>query len=260
MLHVARFERSSRRERLAPMDSALGNATLQAVFGSSNNVVKSLRAALPEHSCIETFRNGVVTQWKNDAPPIRSGAVPTILWMGRLVADKDPGALISAAACPSHERLRLSCHYCWGLPSTFKNWYKAELSHLIQKYGLEDYIQLVGWIQNLAPLLESACIGVQTSHTEGLSLALLEQMSYGLAVVATDVGDSHDAIDHQKTGILIPPKDEKKLVQSLSFLLGSPSDIARIGAAAHRCINESFRIDVISNKAISVYSRILSCN
>jgi glycosyltransferase involved in cell wall biosynthesis len=227
----------------------------RALFGSSSKVTAALRAALPRHLLVETFRNGIVLPDDHFSPPSRQSAVPTILWMGRLVPDKDPLALLEAAAALRKSGLKFRVVIAGDCPPHL-SWYKQQILDLIEKNDLTETVHLAGWIDDPSNLLEEASIGVQTSHTEGLSLALLEQMTYGLAVVATDVGDTRDPVIDGETGILIQPKDTPALVRALASLLEDPSKLQRIGAAAHRRILDLFSMDVVSRNAINTYSRL----
>jgi glycosyltransferase involved in cell wall biosynthesis len=227
-----------------------------ALFGSSNAITHALRKALPRHPCIETFRNGVVLPHPDLTPSSLPQETPTILWMGRLVPDKDPLALIAAATALRDTELRFRIVIAGDAPPHLA-WYKQKLLDLIREKDLGSIVHLAGWIKDPSDLLARASIGVQTSHTEGLSLALLEQMTYGLPVVATDVGDSSDAVLEGTTGFLIPPRDHEKLVHALRHLICNPAARTTMGAASYRRIKERFDIRVISRDAWEKYGRII---
>jgi len=54
---------------------------------------------------------------------------------------------------------------------------------------------------------------------EGIPRCLLEAMSMGVPVIATKVGGVPELIHHEKTGILVPPRDPKKLAEAIIRLL-----------------------------------------
>ena len=78
-------------------------------------------------------------------------------------------------------------------------------------------------------ILSQSAIGVLSSKSEGLPLALLE---YGLAelpVIATNVGDCNKVVSNKDEGILVEPKNEKVLAEALLIFINDP-DLKRIVA------------------------------
>lgn len=57
---------------------------------------------------------------------------------------------------------------------------------------------------------------------EGLPRSIVEAMSMGLPVVATDIRGCREAVVHQKTGLIVPPQDSEKLAEALEILLSNP--------------------------------------
>lgn len=67
---------------------------------------------------------------------------------------------------------------------------QAHLARLAEDSGLSSRIHLVGHQANVQPWLASMDIYLNSSRSEGMSQSIVEAMSAGLPVVATDVGDS----------------------------------------------------------------------
>lgn len=235
----------SRRRRML-MRTAM--AACDRVFGSSRAVVAKLQSALPGHGRIEVFTNGVPV---GDSTRGHDAEVPTIVWTGRLVPPKDPGILVRVVAALKDEGLRFKVVIAGSSPRQLR-WFEEDLRRAASESGLADVISFPGWVADPSRVLLDASIAVQTSHTEGLSMALLEQMMAGLAVVATDVGDTGLAVSGGDAGILIPPKDEAALLEALRGLIGSPSLRRRMGAAAREVARERFSTD-------AVVDRVLEC-
>src|SRR5690606_41683324 len=64
-------------------------------------------------------------------------------------------------------------------------------------------------------ILSQCEIGVLSSKSEGLPLALLEYGLANLAVVATKVGECENVISHDENGFLVPPNNSKELANAL---------------------------------------------
>ncbi|MFZ1989504.1 MAG: glycosyltransferase family 4 protein [Alphaproteobacteria bacterium] len=113
---------------------------------------------------------------------------------------------------------------------------------LAQELGVAERVKLLGWIdaETRAQVLSEAHIFALPSYVEGLPMALLEAMSYGLPVISTPVGGIPTLIKHGVNGILIEPGDVISLQQALRHLMTNPNEAVRLGAAARRTIEERY--------------------
>lgn len=85
--------------------------------------------------------------------------------------------------------------------------------------------------------LMAACdLFVLNSTYEGLPHVVLEAMSLGLPVVATAVGGTPEVIENEENGRLVPPSDDRALVEGLSGLLFAPSERERLAEGARRTV------------------------
>jgi glycosyltransferase involved in cell wall biosynthesis len=76
-------------------------------------------------------------------------------------------------------------------------------------------------------------------------MTLLEAMSVGRPVVATDVGGVSEAVIHEKTGLLVPAGDVGAFASALLRLASDPSLAARMGEAGltrHRALFSTSRM------------------
>lgn len=80
-------------------------------------------------------------------------------------------------------------------------------------------------------LLAASDIGVLSSHEEGFSNILLENMAAGLPVLATSVGGTTEVVEDGKTGFLVPPENPAALTESLIRLAGDEGMRRDMGAA-----------------------------
>lgn len=226
-----------------------------SVSGSSQKVADALtaRGALEN---VGIFHGGVpVTPIVAD----RSTQIPTILWLGRMVPTKDPQSLVRAIATLRAEGLRFRVRLV-GAAMASSEWYFQQTRGLVEALGLSDVISMPGFVPDdeMASVYAQSDIGVQTSHTEGLSLALMEQMMAGLAIVATDVGDTSVPIVDGRTGILVPVRDDVALVAALRRLLTSAEFRVRLGRAARERAERDFSVSAMTARAMRTYERVSS--
>ena len=76
-------------------------------------------------------------------------------------------------------------------------------------------------------------------------------------IVATAVGGTPEAIRHEQTGLLIPPKDENALAQSLIRLLRHPDMASQLGRNARQYAGEHFSMDRMIHELESLYQTLL---
>lgn len=226
---------------------ALGRC--EALSGSSADVARRLRENLGGGRTVEVWRNAV------PAPPLpdrRDREKPRILWIGRFGPVKDPVLLVRAATELRDRGLPFQVEIL-GDATEKMAWYREDLRRRIDEAGLTDHVALAGWVEDPGAHLARADIAVQSSRSEGLSLALLEQMMAGLAIVATDVGDTRDALADGACGILVPPGDAKALAEALRRLITDPLHRARLGAAARARAIDRYGLGQAADTALDRY-------
>ena len=101
----------------------------------------------------------------------------------------------------------------------------------------------------------SSCdLYVTTSSKEGLPLAPLEAMASERAVIATKVPGNEDVVDHETTGLLVPPDGgAPALARAITALLDDPERRARMGQAGRARVLREFTIKSMVDKTAEVY-------
>jgi glycosyltransferase involved in cell wall biosynthesis len=93
------------------------------------------------------------------------------------------------------------------------------------------------------------------SYAEGMPMALLEAMSWGLPVVATPVGGVPQVIEHGVNGLLVAPGDIDGLAAALARLFDEPALRDSLGAAARRTIAARFSVETALARLGELYRR-----
>ncbi len=89
---------------------------------------------------------------------------------------------------------------------------------------------------------------------EGIPVALLEAMAYGLPVVSTCTGGIPELMEGG-AGMLVPPGDAEALAQALGCLQANPVMRKNLGEAGRRRIEERFDVACIANELITQFQR-----
>ena len=133
---------------------------------------------------------------------------------------------------------------------------REELERLHAALGLGDRFVLRGSVADVAGFLRTVDVAVLPSHSEGMSNALLEYMSAGRAVVATDVGANATLVQHRASGLIVPSNDPAALVEAIGQYLSNPLRAASYGAAARRRVEAEYSRDAMTRR-FEVYYREL---
>lgn len=105
--------------------------------------------------------------------------------------------------------------------------------------------------ESLPAVLGEADVFVLPSLIEGHSKAALEAMSCGLPCVALDVPGTRDAIQHEVTGLLVPPTAEG-LAAGLTRLLDNPEMAKRLGQAGRQWIEQHYSAEQVMQREIEL--------
>ena len=173
----------------------------------------------------------------------------TVLNIGRIGQQKNQKLLLQAAAQISREFLLI-------IVGT------GALKNALQQYAkqlkIEHKVSFVENTQDIEPWFRQANIFVLSSNYEGLPLTVLEAMSMGLPVVATDVGGVSEAITHNKNGFLITRGDSKDLANKITQLIDSAELRKQFGLEGRKKYVKCFKLDQMCEDTYSIYERILS--
>lgn len=90
------------------------------------------------------------------------------------------------------------------------------------------------------PWYQAADLFVLASRWEGLSNALLEAMACELPVIATQIGGNIEAIEHDRSGLLVPPDDAGALFDAMTSLLADPIKSSAMGRTARVRVEECY--------------------
>jgi len=98
---------------------------------------------------------------------------------------------------------------------------RRKLELLSRHLELSDRVFFTGWISDPLRIfdhLKQATVFVLPSLSEGSPRVLIEAMSCGLPVVATDVGGVPEVVVDGVNGLLVSPRDEKALAEAIEYV------------------------------------------
>lgn len=112
----------------------------------------------------------------------------------------------------------------------------------VKSLNIEKYFEFKGWVklQEKEELLKKSQIFVLPSYNEGLPVAILEAMNYGLSIISTKVGSIEDAVKDNYNGFLINPGDVNQLSRSIEKLIIDSSLREEFSKNSKKVINDSY--------------------
>lgn len=173
-----------------------------------------------------------------------------VLFASRLVQEKGAHYLISA-----FRALQTDLKLVVAGDANGADDYKASLHALAAG---DERIIFPGMVEGrkLAELFSHATVYVQPSEIEGLSIALLEAMSYGRCCLTSDIPENKEAIGD--TGYTFKSGDAASLKAELALLLARPDIREDAGTRARLRVQENFSWDCITSQFEQLYRDTVS--
>jgi len=188
------------------------------------------------------------------AAPAHPPPAFTVLFVGRLVARKGIPTLIEAARrlaaiLPIRVRLIGDGPERAALEAQVV---RAGLTRVVEFCGRVSSEELVRAYQQAGALVLPAVVDAR-GDTEGLGVVLLEAMSYGIPVVASDIGGITDIVTHERTGLLVPPGDGAALAGAIERLARDAALRRRLADAGRRRFLDDFSWPALVQRWESLY-------
>ena len=136
--------------------------------------------------------------------------------------------------------------------------YSDALRKSIRHHGMDDRVHILGSRSDSADLLAASTIGVLSSRSEGLPVALLEYGLAGLPVVCTDVGQCAKVLGEGEYGLIVPPGDPSALAEALGSLMEAPQRRRKLGDAFRRQVEERYSEKAVVKRLLELYREVLT--
>ena len=133
---------------------------------------------------------------------------------------------------------------------------KTNLQLLAKKLQISDRVIFTGYYHNIYCFLKFCDVFVLPSIRESLPLVLLEAMSFGIPVVATDVGGVSELINNKSVGFLIKPGSSKQLGEAILQILSNSEAAERIGEKGRQRVTQQFNARRMIQKLSVIYQNL----
>jgi glycosyltransferase involved in cell wall biosynthesis len=179
---------------------------------------------------------------------------PLVLCVARLVAVKNPALLLDACALLKDRGVPFRGVLVGDGPL------RPEVEERRRSLGLEELVELAGALdqERVRELWRLASVGVLSSESEGMPVALMEAAACGVPVVSTRVGGVPELVEEGVTGLLVPRGDAAALADALACLLLDPARAAAMGEAARRRAVERFSVTRHVDRLLEIWEGVLA--
>jgi glycosyltransferase involved in cell wall biosynthesis len=170
--------------------------------------------------------------------------------VARLAPAKDHATMLRAFAglVPRFPRLRLAL--VGDGPE------RQSLEGLADELGIRSAVTFAGTRAHRPNLHHLFDVSALSSVSEGFPNSVVEAMAAARPIVATAVGGTPDAIEHERSGLLVPPGDPAALARGIARMLEQPDDAARMGAAAQARARVVYARESVMGQLMSLYGQL----
>ena len=232
---------------------ALGHPNSRVIFqnAADRDVLRGLNAVRAEQ--VVMIRGaGVDLDLFQDVP--EPAAPPVVVTMAaRLLRDKGVCEMVQAARILKEQGLAVRVQLA-GAPDEGN---PASVRHAdVQAWQQEGTVTCLGERKDIARLYADSHIVALPSYREGLPKALLEAAAAGRAVITTDVPGCRDAIDPDRTGLLVPVRDAQALADAIARLAQDEALRRQMGRAGRVLAQDAFDVRDVQRTHVAIYDAL----
>lgn len=205
-----------------------------------------LSKGVPENKVV-TVHNGIkdIPSFATSLVRMDHGLV-NIITASRIDKVKGLSYMMEAVALLKQRRLRFHYYMIGEGPEL------DDMKRICKGYGLEDVVSFEGFQSNVPEWLASADVFALPSLYEYHSIAILEAMRAGRAIVATTVGGNGESVKDKEHGLLVPPHDAEALADSLERLISDKSLREFLASSARKRFETEFTEEAMKRNLIKV--------
>jgi phosphatidyl-myo-inositol dimannoside synthase len=210
-------------------------------------------------ACLEYLPPGVDADRFRPNPAARAelrdryglGERPTVVCLSRLVPRKGQDVLIKALPSIRRRVAGAALVIVGGGP------YLDALRKLAQERGVADHVTFTGGVpapelpahHALADVFAMPCRTRGAGmDVEGLGIVFLEASASGVAVIAGESGGAPEAVQHNKTGLVVDGRSVDKVADAIAELLADRDRAAAMGAAGREWVRSQWRWDTLATR------------
>jgi 1,2-diacylglycerol 3-alpha-glucosyltransferase len=178
-----------------------------------------------------------------------------VLFFGRLVPYKGAQYIIRAA--PLIVEKVPDCHFIVAGASRHD---RLNIDRILSVSKIRERFTFTGYVPDEeVPKLYASCdVFTFPSLWEGFGLPLAEAQAVGKPVVAFNTCAMPEVVENGRSGILVSPKDYRKLAEAIVYLLKNPDVAHEMGENGYERVKRMFTWDLVASKVEEAYKKAIS--
>lgn len=234
----------ARLRRVVLVSEAMKRQVPEKIARSSKTVV------IPNGMSIGSIRESASSEPAEAVFGFLSRFDSIVLGVGRLSAEKGFVRLLDAFAVlrQSHELL--------GLIIIGEGKQRAALERQVSDLGLEDFVQLPGYVDEVPAVMKRSDVLCMPSLTEGLPITLLEAMAVGIPIVACDVGEIDKVLGHGAGGRIVRYEGASQLAGELAAVLDHKDSVDEQVEWARNRVETDYSANAMMESYLAVYRQV----
>ena len=175
------------------------------------------------------------------------------IYVGRLVFYKNVEVLIKAIKIVKKQEKKIKLIIVGGGPLLEK------IQEMIENLGLKDNIIIKGYVdsEEKIKLISESNAMVFPSECEGFGLVILEAFSQNKPVIVSDIPPMSEIINHEETGFVLNPNDEKEWAEYILKLIKNPQESQKMGRNGNQILKTKYSQELFYENIIKMYNDVL---
>ena len=133
---------------------------------------------------------------------------------------------------------------------------REQIQKLAAELGIAASVRFVESLDHPDPYVAASDVAIVPFEDERFSsVHLLESCALGRPAIATDLGEQRELIENERSGLLVPPKDEAALAAAMARLADDPALRVRLGEGAAARARE-MRVGAVARRLADLYERL----
>ncbi len=134
--------------------------------------------------------------------------------------------------------------------------WRPELTQLVDDLDLTDRVVFLGQVEDVRPALSASDLVASASESEGVPQSIAQALAMALPVVHTEVGSVGQLIEHERTGLLVPPGEPQALAAGIERFLREPSFAHDCGLRGREHVRAHYSHERMIERVLQIYKSV----
>lgn len=132
---------------------------------------------------------------------------------------------------------------------------RGAVDSYVQRVDIKEHVVMTGFQQDVRPFIAVSDVFVIASSSEAFSMAILEAMALGKAIVSSDIGGASEQVVEGLNGFLFPPGDVHALASCLERIIITKSENV-MGKQSREMVRRQFTVEHMMEQYSALFNSI----